>query len=364
MFTEFSFKVSEDAIADLNTRLHRAVPPRQSPGATWSRGIPTDLLKALLDSWRNDFSWRLEEERLAREAHLQYRREDVDLHLIHSQAPYPESPPLLALHGWPYTYAQLLPLADALTPVRSMAIPSLPGFAHSAPLAQPFEARRVAQVMHTMMLDLGYERYFVYGEDIGAPIADWIAASYPEAVIGMVASHPSFSAQSRAGINLTPEEQSFLESTRRSDETGYAHIQATRPDTLAASLEDSPIGLLAWLAEKIAVWSHGGRSSGLDNFKPDEVLSLVSLFWFTRSLGTSFRSYSEPTDFDDHPVIRVPAAILINTHESAYPRSLAEKSYTDVRAFTRLSTGGHFTAWENPVAVTHALEGLAAQVHE
>lgn len=363
LFADFSFEVPKSAIVNLDNRLSSAAVPLQSPGPAWSRGIPADLLERLLDTWKNDFSWRLEEERLASEVHLRYRRDNVDLHLVERPQPQTDGLPLLALHGWPYTYAQLLPLADELHHTRPVIIPSLPGFVHSAPLTQPFQAQRVAEIMHTMMADLGYERYFVYGEDIGAPICDWIAGLYPNAVAGIIASHPSFSAQSRPGVDLTSEEQEFFERTHNPDESGYAHLQATRPDTLTAALLDSPLGLLAWITEKIAAWSEGGTANGIENFRTDEILSLVSHYWFTQSIGTSFRSYSEPTDFDDHPIIETPAAILVNTHESTYPRSLADKSHTDIRTFTRLQTGGHFTSWENPRAIANAVEQLAALVN-
>ena len=349
------FHVSPTDLESLHCRLRSAVLPEQSPGEDWSRGIPTRVLQRLIARWAGDYDWRARERLLNREAHDSYLSSIGPLHYVQRRGDEAKLP-LLAIHGWPYSYAQLLPLADALNGEHTVIIPSLPGFAHSPASMQPFSARRIAEALHSLMVDrLGHHRYIVYGEDMGAPVADWIAGLHPGPVAGIVASHPSYSAQARPGVLLTQDERAFLRQARDPIESGYAHQQGTRPDTLAVALLDSPVGLLAWLAEKVAAWSDGGHASEFGGLSDDAVLDLVSLYWHTRSIGTSFRSYAEPSDFDDHPLVAAPASILINTHERGYPRSLAEKSYTGIRAFQRLERGGHFTAWENPAAIATAI---------
>ncbi|MFS0713882.1 epoxide hydrolase family protein [Microbacterium sp. 2P01SA-2] len=348
----------------LRQRLHDAELPHQSPGEDWSRGIPSLVLDRLRKRWSSGYDWRPYEQALNREEHSFHPSEIGPIHYVHRRGDA-EALPVLAIHGWPYSYAQLLPMADALNGAHAVIAPSLPGFGHSPASTQPYSARRIAEAFHHLMVDgLGHKRYIVYGEDMGAPVADWIAGLYPGSVAGIVASHPSFSAQARPGTVLTTAEREFLLQTRNSAESGYAHQQGTRPDTLAAALLDSPLGLLAWIAEKIAAWSHGGHATEFSNLSDDDVLNVVSLYWHTRSIGTSFRSYAEPDDFDDHPIISVPASILVNTHESGYPESLAEKSYTDIRCFERLERSGHFTAWEDPAAIAAAIRhhaGLLAR---
>ncbi|WHP17878.1 epoxide hydrolase family protein [Cellulomonas sp. ES6] len=356
---DLAFRVPGPEREDLRGRLERTRLPAQEPGRPWERGIPVDVLGGLVDRWLA-LDWDAVEARLGRERQLLLTGDGAQLHALWRPARREGALPVLALHGWPYTYAQMVPLADALAGDHGVVAPSLPGYVHSPALREPFSARRVAELFHHMMTDgLGHERYLVYGEDIGAPVADWLAGLYPDHVAGIVASHPSFSAQQRAGVELDEGEQAFLAGTYRPEETGYAHQQGTRPDTLAVGLLDSPAGLLAWIAEKVAAWSDGGTATGLDGIAVDELLTLTSLYWFTRSIGTSFRSYAEPADFDLHPVVTVPAALLVNTHERGYPRSLGDKSYTDIRSFERLGRGGHFTAWENPGAVADAIRSLA-----
>lgn len=358
----FALTVPEHEVARLQSRLDDAVLPRQTPGPDWTRGIPVPLLTDLLERWRGEYSWPAAERRLAREQHLLYTEPRASVHTVRRPALRDGALPVLALHGWPYSYAQMLPLADALDGSHELVAPSLPGFVHSPALGQPFSARTVAGLLHRLMTDgLGHERFLVYGEDMGAPVADWLAALYPGSVAGIVASHPSFSAQARPGLTLDEDERAFLQSTRQHGESGYAHLQSTRPDTLAAALQDSPVGLLAWIAEKVAAWSHGGHATGLDDVDVDDLLTLVSLYWHTRSIGTSMRSYCEPDDFDSHPVVTVPTSVVVNTHEARYPRSLAEKSYSDLRSFSTLHDAGHFTAWENPRAVAAAIRAHAAR---
>ena len=53
------------------------------------------------------------------------------------------------------------------------------------------------------------------------------------------------------------------------DGNAYFQLQATRPQTLAYALTDSPVGQLAWIVEKFKEWTHpadgparGRRSTG------------------------------------------------------------------------------------------------------
>jgi pimeloyl-ACP methyl ester carboxylesterase len=279
------------------------------------------------------------------------------VHVLRLPAREPGGLPIVLSHGWPYSFVSMLGLAELLSAERDVVIPSLPGYAYSAPLPEPYSSAAVARRWQQLMTDgLGYERYLTYGEDVGAGVSDWLAGEYPGSVAGIVATHASFSARSRPGVELTEEERAFLGTVASHAESGYAHEQGTRPDTLAAALVDSPSGLLAWIAEKVAAWSDG---EALERFAVDEVLANVTLYWVTRSIGTSFRPYRESPPGDElHPIVTAPAAILIQRHEAAYPRSLAEKSYRDIRSFGRLASGGHFTAWEAPSAVAAAVREL------
>lgn len=356
----FPIAVPDDILTDLDRRLAATILPGRTPGPEWSRGIPPEVLGALVARWRDGYDWREAERRLNRFEQSVVTVDACDVHVVVARGRRPGRLPVVLTHGWPYSFASMLPLVDALDGELEVVVPSLPGYGFSGVLPTPFSSATVADRWNAIMTThLGYGRYLTYGEDVGAGVSDWLAGAHP-AVAGIVASHASFSARSRPGVELDDDERAFLASVNSASESGYAHQQGTRPDTLAAALIDSPSGLLAWIAEKVAAWSDG---DGLEAFDPDDILTNVMVYWVTRSIGTSFRPYCEETADDDlHPVVPVPASILIQTHEAAYPRSLAEKSYADIRSFERLARGGHFTAWENPAAVASAIRTLEEAV--
>jgi epoxide hydrolase len=337
----FRIHVSDGVRDDLNRRIAATIFPEPTPGSEWSRGIPPDVLRRLVDFWRSGFDWRAEEERLNRYEHHVVTIDRADIHLARRRATSPGGIPVILTHGWPYTFNEMLPTLEAIDGAMDVIVPSLPGFAYSGVLPEPWSDTAVSDRWHTLMTDiLGYERYITYGEDVGASISDRIAATYPRAVAGIVASHASFSARDRDGVELTVGEQAFFDALDQPGEGGYAHLQATLPDTLAAGLTDSPAGLLAWIAEKYAAWGPGG---GLDPFTEREVLTPAMLYWTTRTIGTSFRPYAQHRDEPPHPLIEVPAALIIQQRERTYPRSLGEKSYLDICSFDVLETGGHFS---------------------
>lgn len=356
----FRIDVTPDVLNDLFRRLDATRLPIATPGEDWSRGIPVSVVERLVSAWRHRYDWPREQARLNSYEHFHVEIDGTRLHFLRHRAARPGRLPVILTHGWPYTFAEMLPTLDALQGEMDVIVPSLPGFGFSGTMPVPFTDEAVADRWYTLMTDvLGYDRFLTYGEDVGAYISDWTAAKYPHAVAGIVASHASWAAKDRPSTQITDEEQAFFDSIDDPDESGYAHLQATRPDTAAVGLTDSPAGLLAWLVEKYAAW---GGSDALESFTDDALLTPVMLYWITGSIGTSFRPYSESRHGSPHPVIDVPASIIIQRREAGFPRSLAEKSYRDIRSFSTLRHGGHFPAWETPGEVVRAILELEAQV--
>jgi pimeloyl-ACP methyl ester carboxylesterase len=161
----------------------------------------------------------------------------------------------------------------------------------------------------------------------------------------------------------TPEEQKYLEelTTWLKEGTGYQWIQGTRPQTLAFALTDSPAGLAAWIIEKFRAWSDcGGDLESV--FTKDELLANISLYWFTGAIGSSFWPYyarlHRPWPVPDHGTIAVPTGYSEFPREILHPpKSLAARTYTDIRRWTVMPRGGHFAAMEQP-------EALAAEIRE
>ncbi|HVJ55266.1 MAG TPA: hypothetical protein VM689_22590 [Aliidongia sp.] len=145
---------------------------------------------------------------------------------------------------------------------------------------------------------------------------------------------------------------------------GYAHIQATRPQTLGYAMMDSPVGLAAWIVEKFRNWSDcGGDVESV--FDKDELLTNISIYWFTRTIASSFRLYREirehPPHFAPGDRIAVPTAIAHFPREIGMPpRHWVERVYTGIRRWTEMPRGGHFAAWEQPHLLADDLRAFLA----
>ena len=360
----FVISIADSDLADLRSRLlnARLLPdsPRRAPS-----GMTADYLRELVDSWVA-LDWR------SREAHLnsypQFLAEvdDATIHFVHCTAARADAPTLLVMHGWPHTFALQLELVDAL-PDFNVVVPSFPGFGFSPPYTDgPITEQRLAQTMHALMTEkLGYSRYFTYGEDVSANVNDLIAGTYPSAVDGVIATHAHFGTDDERDAYDDPAAVEFfarLAATRGSD-GAYGHIQATRPDTLAAPLNDSPAGLLAWITEKLVEWSdvpQGDPRAVEQRISRERILTEAAIYWFTQSIGTSFRPYYEGADKPGPmPPVAVPAAIFIQRHEHDYPESVARGFYRDIRIFERLAEGGHFTVAEVPAAMAQRIRAFA-----
>ena len=358
----FTLHVPDEDLDDLRARLERTRLLPDSPRRPAS-GLSAAYLRELIDSWI-DWDWRAREAWLNR--HPQFIAEigDADVHFAHLRSERADAPALLVMHGWPHTFALQLDFADRL-PDFHVVVASMPGFAFSSPYADgPMSEKRIAATMHALMTDvLGYERYVTYGEDVTANVSDLIAASYPEQVAAIVATHAHFPTGEEREALTDAAERAFFDdlAARHGPDGAYGHVQATRPDTLAVALNDSPAGLLAWLSEKLVEWSDtppGDPSAVERRISRDRILTEAMIYWVTQSIGSSFRPYYEGADQPDPiPPTSVPAAVFIQRHEATYPESLARRHYLDLRVFDRLDEGGHFTIGEVP-------DEMAARVRE
>ncbi|MEH1130856.1 hypothetical protein [Micromonospora sp. CPCC 206061] len=209
----------------------------------------------------------------------------------------------------------------------------------------------MAQTLHLLMIDvLGYQRYGAFGGDVGGVVTGWLGALYPEQVAGIHMIHPPFP-DSFDSHPLSPAEQAYLDADAAYDETdgGYSAIMGTRPDTVAAALIDSPAGLAAWLVDKYRDWSdnHGNLESRFDR---DTLLTIITLYWASGTIGSSFRQYFDFEHNSPRPDITVPAAFTVSSEPSManFPREIAERACTDIRHWSEPGSGGHFMPLEEP----------------
>lgn len=365
----FRIEIPQSELDDLRTRLARTRYPAPTPAEPWEAGVDIPYLRGLMDVWRESFDWRAAERRMNEVPQFVVTIGGTRIHYAilraergaerHNGLAAPT--PIILSHGWPYSFIEMLPVAERLAhPERfgepdaeafDVVVPSLPGYGFSDPLDVPFTSPNVAERWHALMTDvLGYERYATYGEDVGTWVSDRLAATHPEAVLGLFATHAAFPPDERAH-DLTDEELAFVDWLKQkwSRASAYSSQQSTRPDTLAVGLTDSPAGLAAWLIEKFREWS--GTPEISDYWTTDELLTTISLYWFTETIGTSFRAYFEEREEPSMPRIGVPVGVSIQWGERGFPRRYAERTYDDIRFWNDLTSGGHFTAKQSPELV-------------
>lgn len=362
--TPFEIHVPEAELADLQGRLERARLLPDSPHRPPS-GMTSAYLSELVGSW-HAFDWREREAWLNRHPQFTASVGDALVHFAHLRSQRDGAPALLVMHGWPHTFALQLDFADLLTDFH-VVVPSFPGFGFSPPYSDgPVTTQRLADSMHALMTEaLGYETYLTYGEDVSANVNDLLAAQHPDSVAGVVVTHSHFPSADERRALTEPDEVAFFARLAAAHATdgAYGHVQARRPDTLAAALNDSPAGLLAWLAEKLVEWSDTPADDPRAveaRIARERILTEAMIYWVTQSIATSFRPYYEGADQPDPiPEVEVPAAVFIQKHEGDYPESLARRYYRDLRTFERLDEGGHFAVAEVPAVMADRVRAFA-----
>lgn len=274
--------------------------------------------------------------------------------------------PLILTHGWPGSFAEMLEIIPLLTDPDAhgfdaadsfdVIVPSLPGFGFSdRPTNNGMNAFRVADIWIELMHALGYDHFAAQGGDLGASVSTALGLRHHEHVTGIHLNLIPGSYRPHIGnkIALTAAEQDFAgEATRWYDQNGaYAHLQATRPQTPAYALNDSPAGLAAWILEKFREWSDCGGDL-YRSFSRDELLTNVTLYWMTETISSSFRMYYEgrraPLHLAEGEFVRPPCAIACFPREISFPpRKWVERGY-NVQRWTEMPRGGHFAAAEEP----------------
>jgi len=362
--TEFRIDIPQTDLDDLRQRLTRTRWGGQLPGAAWERGVPVGYLRELTEHWATTYDWRTHEAEL--NAHPQYVT-DVDgqrLHFVHVRAAEPGALPLLLAHGWPGSIVEFLDVIGPLTDPRAhggdpadafdVVIPSLPGFGFSGPLSGPgWDSRRIATAFAELMRRLGYERYGAQGGDFGAFVAPDLARVDPQHVVGVhvnaatVGFIPFGDVDEAELATFTDAERTRLARMKSflAEGNGYFQIQATRPQTLAHALVDSPAGQLAWIVEKFKEWTDGDLPE--QSVDRDRMLTNVMLYWLTGTAGSAANLYYESTHTQNWPTpSEVPTGVAVFAEDVAI-RRYAERGNAIVH-WSEFDRGGHFAAMEVP----------------
>jgi pimeloyl-ACP methyl ester carboxylesterase len=303
----FRIEVPQADLDDLADRLARTRWPDEPPGAGWSRGVPLGYLEQLAAYWRGGYDWRAQEARLNRLPQFTTTIDGQTIHFLHVRSPEPGALPLLTVHGYPSSIVEFMEVIGPLVDPRAhggdpgdafhVVAPSLPGFGFSTPVRRPgWEVAHTTGAFAELMRRLGYQRYGAHGGDIGAGVVGILGATRQDRVVGThTVSSPAAVALAGQFFPLPPDlteaDRARLEERQRvwADAKGYLDIQSTRPQTLAYGLTDSPAGQLAWIAEKFKEWTDERAELPEDAVDRDQLLTNVSLYWFTRSGASAAR---------------------------------------------------------------------------
>jgi epoxide hydrolase len=364
----FQVSIPKADLENLHERLACTRWPDELVGVGWSRGVPLGHLKELTEYWQDGYDWRQWEAKLNEYPQFTTDIDGQRIHFVHVRSPEAGALPLIISHGYPSSVVEFLSIIGPLTDPRAhggdpadafhVVAPSLPGFGFSVPVRQTgWDMPRITRAWAELMRRLGYERYGAHGGDIGAGITGMLASIEPEHVVGAhVNSDPTSFIILGAEIpidtsGLTDVERDHVESLQRhfqGEGKGYLLLQSTRPQTLAYSLTDSPVGQLAWIVEKFKEWTHPAAALPEDAVGRDQLLTNVSIYWFTRSGASAAGFLYESAHSEEGwvPPSDVPQGTAVFNADPIL-RSVMDPQRTTTH-WSEFDEGGHFPAMEVP----------------
>ncbi|XP_072300286.1 epoxide hydrolase 1 [Eucyclogobius newberryi] len=385
----FQLSTSDAELEDLHRRMDQTRPVASLHDSQFNYGFNSEHLQEVVSYWRNGFDWRKQVEKINQYPHFKTTIEGLDVHYVHVKPQeVPEGTkvvPLIAVHGWPgsfYEFYGLIPLL--MQPPRDgfvfeLVCPSIPGYGFSeAPHRKGFDSVCAARIFHKLMRRLGFSHFYAHGGDWGWLVTTNMAQLEPRTVTGL---HLNFAPPSKPGLlftlsvllgqyfpklfSFTPEDLELLYPAVEKQlvepllETGYLHIQATKPDTVGRALNDSPVGLAAYILEKFSTWTNKDfrnlQDGGLTRkFSLDDLLTNVMIYWTSGCIVPSMRFYKENFKQGlNQPHATIP--VVVPTGFACFPSELmhtpelwVRQKYKRLVSFTRMPRGGHFAAMEEP----------------
>jgi pimeloyl-ACP methyl ester carboxylesterase len=363
---------SQAELDDLRARLRNTRWPSEYANDSWAYGTNKSYLQELVRYWAHDFDWRAQEAWLNSFAHYRTTIDGLGIHYVHQRSADPNAIPVLLLHGWPGTFIQMLKLVPLLANPAAHGMPNAPSFhvvaaslagfgLSDAATAPGLAMERMAGIMNKLMVDvLGYKRYGARGSDLGGVTIDQLGRHYPANIIGahltqiIVAGAPPAPPE-----NATQAERDFLAASVvvSNTEIGYARVHATKPQTLAYGLTDSPAGLAGWIIEKYRTWGDTGGNIE-SRFDKDFLLTTLTMYWLTNSIAPSVRTYYEMyRNRGSTSRVGVPVGLLMAKKDMfpPAPREWAERTHNVIH-FSETAKGGHFLEWEEPDVVARDMQ--------
>ena len=365
MVKPFKVKIPNSLIQEIKDKVKK-YPWHEMPNdGGWEYGTNLDYMKEISNYWVNDFDWSKHQEEINKFSNFTTNVNNIDIHFIHEKGSGTNPTPLLLMHGWPGSIVEFLHIIKKLAHPEKFGgrekdafdviVPSLPGFGFSGRPSHPIGPRKIGEILNQLMIKkLGYKNYLAQGGDWGATICNWLAydhSKYCKAIHinCLTMRHPEGpqNKEERDWQNRFDKDQIIQD--------GYRTQQATKPQTLSYGMMDSPVGIAAWIIEKMHGWSDLKNNDIESVYSKDKLLTNIMVYIVTKTFNTASWIYYGrreeggrffPKDFKK---IKVPTGIAIFPAEMSEwpPRSYVERIF-NVKHWKKMKSGGHFAAMEQP----------------
>lgn len=364
--------IADADIADLKNRLRSARWPVEVAPDTWERGIPGGYLRQLAERWEA-FDWRAKEAELNQYDQVMLEFEGEQIHAFHIRSKHANATPLVLCHGWPSSGIEYLKLVEPLTNPTDgkdafhLVIPTAPGFGLSPAPRQPgWTAGKTAAAIAELLNQFGYDRFAIHGTDMGSDVAAQLDVLTNGRAIGLhlgtdldsviaVASFMGGDLSQNPALSDEQKQRAGALLAKVADRNGYIAIQSTRPKTLGYALNDSPIGQLAWIAEKFEAWTNPNKATIEDAVDIDQFLTNVSLYWFGGGGSASANALWEAFKaMGWAPPSATPRGVAV-FNASDLVRPLFDPQH-QIGHWSEFKEGGHFPAMEEPALLAGDLQ--------
>tara|TARA_Y100000590_G_scaffold399799_1_gene483386 strand:- start:161 stop:1303 length:1143 start_codon:yes stop_codon:yes gene_type:complete len=365
MIKPFKLKISDKILQNIYSKVKNYPWHEMPDDGGWDYGTNLDYMKEFSNYWIKKYDWKKTEKKINKFKNFKTKINGIDIHFIHERGSGSNPKPLLLNHGWPGSIVEFLDIIDQLAHPEKfggkeedsfdVVVPSLPGYGFSGRPSRPIGPRIMSSIFNSLMIKtLGYKKYIAQGGDFGGTISTWLAYDFPENLLGihiniLIIRHPDGP--------QTKEEKEWQERFKKDQriEDGYRTQQATKPQTLSYAMMDSPVGIAAWIIEKMRGWSDIKNGDIESVYSKDVLLSNIMVYLVTKTFNTASwiyygrREEGGRTLPKEHLPLKVPTGIALFPKEYLEwaPKSYVERIY-NIKRWTEMPKGGHFAALEQP----------------
>ena len=365
MAQSFKIEISEENLQRIYSKVKNYQWHEMPEDGGWDYGTNLDYMKNFSKYWVEEYDWKKTEDTINKFKNFKSHIAGIDIHFIHEKGSGSNPKPLLLSHGWPGSIIEFLNIIDKLAHPEKfggkeedafdVVVPSLPGFGFSGKPSKPLGPRKIAAIFNTLMTnELGYKKYIAQGGDFGGTISTWLAYDFPKNLLGihiniLITRHPDGP--------KTLEEKEWQDRFRKEQkiEDGYRTQQATKPQTLSYAMMDSPVGIAAWIIEKMRGWSDIKDGDIESVYSKDILISNIMIYLVTKTFNTATWIYYGRREEGgrslpkEHLPLKIPTAVALFPKEYLEwaPRSYVKRIY-NIKQWTEMPKGGHFAALEQP----------------